>query len=744
VSRVGDHPRHLALFALVAGLLAWPAGAAAVATLAVAAGGAVFVATRGATGLATLALVAVAAGAALGAARAEALDGDRLRALEDRVVEAGAVLLEPVRERSGGRAAVRARLASGPAAGEQAVLRLAVAPAPPPELGEIVALRGRVAPLGPYEQYQRLRGAAAAIEVFALEATGRRRGGLAGAIDRVRERAEAGLQRGLRPPEAALVLGMVLGQDERLDEGTREEFRRSGLAHLLAVSGQNVMLLATLVLAIGMAANAPLRTRLAAALVVILLYVPLAGAGPSIQRAGVMGAAGLLAALAGTPASRWYAVGLAAAVTLALNPLASQDAGWQLSFAAVIGLLALAPRLTSALARRRVPRPVAEAAAITTAATLATAPLLVIHFKELSLVSLPANLAAAVAVAPIMWLGMLAGAVAQLAPALATPLNALNEPLLAFLQAVASGAAALPHASVEIAAPSFAVVAAAGAAAVAAWRWRRGALLAGAAVAVLAVTAWLRSGPPAPDPREVVVSFLDVGQGDATLIQHRGASVLFDTGPPEGPVVKRLRQAGVQRLDALVITHAQLDHEGAAPQILDEIPTRLILNGGAGWPSAVQRRLANDPRAREVAAGQSLTLPGMRVRFLWPPPRGPGFVPEGDANTRAVVAHVQAGDFDLLLPADAESDVTQALDLPRVEALKVAHHGSEDPGLPGLLERIAPQIAAIEVGEGNRYGHPRAPTLAALRAHVGQVFRTDRDGTIRLRVTPQGIRVEHD
>jgi competence protein ComEC len=102
------------------------------------------------------------------------------------------------------------------------------------------------------------------------------------------------------------------------------------------------------------------------------------------------------------------------------------------------------------------------------------------------------------------------------------------------------------------------------------------------------------------------------------------------------------------------------------------------------------------------------------------------------------------GDFDLLLPADAESDVTQALDLPPVEALKVAHHGSEDPGLPALLDRLEPRVAAIEVGEGNDYGHPRAPTLAALQAAVPQVFRTDRDGTIRLRVTPAGIRVEHD
>jgi competence protein ComEC len=129
------------------------------------------------------------------------------------------------------------------------------------------------------------------------------------------------------------------------------------------------------------------------------------------------------------------------------------------------------------------------------------------------------------------------------------------------------------------------------------------------------------------------------------------------------------------------------------------------------------------------------------VRLLWPPPPGPGFRPEGDPNQRAVVAHVQVGAFDLLLPADAEADVTAALELPEVEALKVAHHGSADEGLPAMLERVHPQFAAIEVGEGNSYGHPTPSTLAALRA-VDHVYRTDRDGTVRLRVRDGVVRVD--
>src|SRR5256714_2389814 len=129
---------------------------------------------------------------------------------------------------------------------------------------------------------------------------------------------------------------MVLGEDDALDDRTRDEFRTSGLSHLLAASGQNVALLALLATGGLALLGVGRRGRLAGALVLVALYVPLAGAGPSIQRAGVMGAAGLVAGLAGRPASRLYALLLAAAVTLVLNPRATEDVGWQLSFAAVV------------------------------------------------------------------------------------------------------------------------------------------------------------------------------------------------------------------------------------------------------------------------------------------------------------------------------------------------------------------------------------------------------------------------
>jgi competence protein ComEC len=636
-------------------------------------------------------------------------------------------------------------------------------------VGDVLRIRGRVLPLGRSDAYQRRRGGHAAVLVESWETTGTRRGGLEGGLDAARARASAALGAGLAPREAALLRGMVLGQDEAIAEETRTAFERSGLAHLIAVSGQNVLLLCVLVLGIGALAGLPLHIRLALAMGVVALYVPLAGAGPSIQRAGVMGVAGLVAALAGRPASRWYALGLAAAVTLAINPATAGEPGWQLSFAAVIGLLALVPPMRDALRRRRVPGPVADALAITTAASLSTGPLLAFHFEEVSVVSLPANLVAAPAVPPLMWLGMLAMTVGQFAPWLAEPLNLLNAPLLAYVDGVAASAAALPLAAVPMRlhgpvglGVAYAALGGTLAALVWAWRahgrrfadracgrhraagWASASAIAG--IALLVLVAGRPSPSTSPRPGELVVSFLDVGQGDATLLQLDGAAILVDTGPPGGPVLRRLDQVGVKRLDVLVLTHAQSDHEGMALPILQRYRPRLVLNGGAGWSSHVQRALG--PASRDVgtrtasaALGQVLQVGRIRMRILWPPAPPPGWQPSGDANQRALVAHVSVGDFDLLLPADAESDVLASLPLPRIEALKVSHHGSVDDGLPRLLERLTPSVAAIEVGARNTYGHPAPSTLAALRV-VRDVVRTDQDGNVRLRVASRVMRIE--
>ena len=439
------HPRHLVLAALVAGLTAGPL-ATPPAVLLIGLAAAVL---AGRPVLALVAAVAVLAGALGAQARLHALDRTQLPPRFGATVTARVVLLEQPRPVRFGRTAL-ARLVTDPGAGERVMLRIGQDVAwPPAPTGAIVDVRGRLRALGAFERHYARRGAHAAVSIDAAAATPLRRGGAMGVVDEIRTRAERALSSGLPAPQAALLRGMTLGQDEALDARTREEFRVSSLAHVLAASGQNVALLLALGLPMLAAAGLGLRGRLTGALVLIALSVPLAGAGPSIQRAGAMGAATTVAALAGRPASRWYALLLAAAATLLANPRASGDPGWQLSFAAVAAIALLAPKLRHALVTRRVPQALADATAMSAAATLGTAPLLAVHFHQLSLVGIPANLLAGPAVAPITWLGMLAAALGQLSPLLAEPLNALNAYLLAYVGAVAHMAASVPHASLS-------------------------------------------------------------------------------------------------------------------------------------------------------------------------------------------------------------------------------------------------------------------------------------------------------
>ena len=233
--------------------------------------------------------------------------------------------------------------------------------------------------------YER-QGISRVLQAEEIRLDGNRRGGLSGWIDSLQEPGRGRLAHGMPEREAALARGFVLGQDDSIPESTKDDFQASGLAHLLAVSGQNVVLLGLLAIPFMALAGFGPRTRLVCVAALILLYVPLTGAGASIQRAGVMGLAGLVALAATRPASRLYALVLAAAVTLALNPRAGSDIGWQLSFAAVIGIYLLTGplqvRLAGLIGHGGWRTGLVDGLAVTVAATLATAPLMAFHFES--------------------------------------------------------------------------------------------------------------------------------------------------------------------------------------------------------------------------------------------------------------------------------------------------------------------------------------------------------------------------
>jgi competence protein ComEC len=595
----------------------------------------------------------------------------------------------------------------------------------------------------------------------------------------IRSRAESALGKGMPAREAALARGFVLGEDERIDPGTSEDFRRAGLSHLLAVSGQNVALLALLAMPLLAALGMPLRTRLIWVFGSIVLYVPLAGAGPSIQRAGIMGGLSVLATLAGRRASRFYALLFAATVLVAIEPRIAADVGWQLSFAAVLGILLLAAPLRVAIVARIGNRgwrhALAEGAAMTASATLATAPLIAFHFEAVSTMTLVANLLALPAVAPAMWLGMLTAAAGQVPGVPVEVLNAIDALLLAYIAQVAAwcgrpswaylhvhlGLAGLAASYVAIAAAAIPVRRLSRHRRLARLRTphpvdrpissrrggfstrRRGIALA-ALVAGTLLVAWPALGGAGADDATspgLRVSVLDVGQGDAILLQPRGApAVLVDGGPPGDDLAAKLRAAGVERLGAAIVTHDQSDHAGGIRELLGVLPIDRVLYGVLRRSTLAQVHAAG-LIADRLAEGSELRSGRLRLDVLWPPAVLLAGTHRGeDPNSLAIVLLVRWRRFSMLLTADAEAEATP-LDPGPIDVLKVAHHGSEDAGLDALLGRTQPRLAVISVGADNPFGHPTAATLATLAAHGVPVLRTDHDGTIAIDVSADAVRV---
>jgi competence protein ComEC len=727
----------------------------------------------------------VLAGTAIGVARLEAIDHSELRPLIGRSVTARGYVVK--RERPTPRArrfrlrlevvsagAATAASPGGTGVGEvvQVQVRAGVA-LRSMAIGDEAVVRGaleqpvrRPDSSFDYAEYLRRAGVHALLYADSVRLTGRRRGGLTGIVDAMRRRAEAGVARGLDPQMAALAHGMVLGEDERISATMTDDFKASGLAHLLAVSGQNVTLLALLAVPVLAAAGLGRRARLLAVLALIAAYVPLTGAGPSIMRAGAMGAAGTVAALAGRPASRWYALLLAGAFTVAVEPRAWLDPGWQLSFAAVVGIFLLTRPLTRAL--RRLPSALAAGFAVTAAATVATAPLMAFHFERVSLVSLFANLLALPVVAPIMWAGMLAAAIAQVWVAPAALLNALDGYCLGYLASVAHSTARLPSAvlAAHLRSPVSVAFTYAGmlACLLGLARIKRVVRVPGparrrvaAAIAVAlaatmgAAVGWAPWSAGVAAPGGFTVSFLDVGQGDAILLQTpAGSSVLVDGGPPTGGIVSKLRARGVKALDLAVLTHAQEDHQGGLEPVFRSFRVRVLLDGGFGGVGSTHRRVVSLARRQGTAVlaprrGETLRIGRLRLRVLNPERAASALAaPEsesGDPNDRAIVLLASFGGIDVLLPSDAESNVTLSLPLPQVEVLKVAHHGSADDELPALLDRLHPELAVIEVGARNPFGHPTPETLRTLISAIPRVFRTDRDGDVTVSYDRYGATV---
>ncbi len=642
------------------------------------------------------------------------------------------------------RAMAQVRSFGGRTLRERVLLELPAGRAPP--LGAVLVLRARpVAPRGPETGFDE-RGwlSRRGIHVV-LHASGRwhvvgRRGGIGGVGDRLRTEIADALALGTTGERRALVAGIVLGADDGIDPDLRDAFKASGLYHLLAVSGQNVVFIAVGVLGIAYVAGIARAWGHVLAIAAVLAYALAVGWQPSVVRAAVAGCVASLAWLASRPSDRWHVLALGALALLLWTPRSLLEPGFQLSFAAVAAILLVVPYLRRFHAGWPLPWTLVEIVGISGACGLVTAPILWLQFGVVPLWTVPANALAEPAMPLLLGLGLAAAVVAPVLPPAALALSWLAGWCAVWIAFSARLVASFPHAQVSsplvFAVPVALIGACAALRRLPRYR-RRGVVVDAIGIVLLATSAWWALHPPPHwhPPAGLRVTFLDVGQGDGILLEVPEGAMLVDAGPPEAHVDSQLRRLGLRSLAAVVITHPHRDHVGGAADVLRHLSVATLLDPEqpGDWPEdAEARRLAATRGARLVAAraGHDYRLGRLRIRVLWPD--GGGLAGE-NPHDHGVVVLATYGATDMLLTGDAESAVTSLLPLRSVEVLKVAHHGSSDAGLPGELRVLRPRVAVISVGRDNDYGHPRADTIAALDAVPGlALYRTDENGRIVL------------
>ena len=350
------------------------------------------------------------------------------------------------------RAPAVARRFEGQRLNEPVLLELPLGRAPPQ--GALLEVLGVLAePRGPQHGFDertwlRRHGVHVVVRADRARVVGRR-GGLGGIADRLHAWLGSSLGRNLHGERRAVLEGVVLGEDGGLSENLRRDFRASGLYHLLAVSGQNVALVAAGALLLAWLAGIPRLAGEVAALAAMAAYVLAVGAQPSVIRAGIAGGLGSLAWIAARERDRWWFLLLGAVALLGWNPYTLLDPGFQLSFAAVAAIFVLTPRLARVLEGYPLPRALAEVVAVSSACGLATAPILWLQFGAVPLLSVPANALAAPAVAPLLGLALSAALVQPLSPGVATVLAELAGWCAAYVAACARLVGGLPFAQLR-------------------------------------------------------------------------------------------------------------------------------------------------------------------------------------------------------------------------------------------------------------------------------------------------------
>ena len=589
-----------------------------------------------------------------------------------------------------------------------------------------------------------------------------------GVVLPVRHAVRQSIERNLSGAPAGLLLGVLLGEKQQIPEEVRAAFRSTGLAHALVVSGLHVGLVGGFFFFGFRLLRLADRPSSAATIVALVLYALVTGAQVPVVRAVQMGAVLLLGRVLRRQGDIYNTLGLAALAILVIWPESPWSLSFQLSFGATWAIVSLHGPLTSLFppayqrADSRVGRWIVSPLCASLAAQLGTGPLIAYSFQQLALGAVVANIVVVPLLALAVGLGLLAALTGWILPWVATAFNAANYLVLVGLIELVSWWAALPFASVTVPRPGMLFVA--GAAALCLLgpllshkAWARKAVIFTVLVS-LNVAVWsyaLRS-------HDLEIVFLDVGQGDAAFVRFpNGKTMVVDGGERnayfdcgEQVLLPFLRYMGVRRVDVVVASHPHNDHIGGLVALLEQMEVGHFLDSGQGYDSWTAQRLREliaerGVHYRRIAAGDSLAgLGGVAGLVLHPTADfvdADGDTPFG-LNSGSVVFSLQHGAVRVLFTGDVEQETDPVILAwgARLQAqlLKVAHHGSRTSSQPLFIEAVAPAVAVMSLGEGNKFKHPAPEIVARYATHGARVLRTDHTGAVQVRIDSTNMDVQ--
>ncbi|MBW3588785.1 MAG: DNA internalization-related competence protein ComEC/Rec2 [Actinobacteria bacterium] len=622
-------------------------------------------------------------------------------------------------------------------------------------LGDSVAIEGKLRALDPKDSFDRSltrRKITAVLSGGSVERLASTRNPVLVAAEHLRDRLALVAEKSLSRRDAGLLLGLTIGDERLIPKEVIEDFRATSLSHLTAVSGANVAMVLGALIVILRAFGTSKRSQIILGIGTVIFFAVITRWEPSVLRATVMSVVGLSVFWFGRRTSPMSALVLTFLLLAAVDPFLLWSIGFQLSFAAAFGIILLTPIFLDRL--KGWPRILREALSVGLGAQIAVTPLLAFHFGRLSLVSIPANLVAFPLVAPITVLGMAAGAVGSLFPPAAAPMVEVAGIFVAVLRNVASFFADLPFAYVSVpeieALRLVMVYALIGAAMV--WIAGRRRLGRRASLVVVSVLLLAYLVPPASSepPPGLRITFLDVGQGDAAIVQSpTGATVLIDGGPDDRLLAAHLRNRGIRRIDVALVSHFHYDHVAGLEGAFRTAEVRLAVHPGV--PDPLMGAMSFRDRLTPSIAGDRFVVGDLVIEILAPDialreeaisAAADERQSEGSTlNDASLVVRIPWAGSCILFTGDIEeAGQSHLVEKHRrsidCTVMKAPHHGSarlEEE----FVDAVDPEFVGVSVGR-NTYGHPSPTAMRIFQAEGARVLRTDRDGDLILEVDGMG------